>query len=54
MFVVEFQDKVHGEFIEFFNTFDEAVEYWQAYADTPTCVNGRLCDEEAGEIIWEF
>ena len=34
--------------------FDEAVEYWNLYADTPTCYAGRLKDLETNETIWEF
>jgi hypothetical protein len=39
---------------EEFNTFEAAAEYWQDYADTETCVAGKLEDLETGEIIWEF
>ena len=52
MFIVLFIDKVHGTNTEVFNTFEEAQEFWDAYADTETCVYGKM--EDANGIIWEF
>ena len=51
---VSFTDEVHGVITEDFSTFDEAAEYWQNYADTPTCISGYLIDLDNKEIIWEF
>lgn len=53
-FQVIFCDKVHDTQITQFESFDEAVEYWNTYADTPTCFAGELKDLETSEIIWEF
>lgn len=52
MFTVTFIDKSYGGSSETFNSFDEAQEYWDSYADTDTCVYGRLEDENG--VIWEF
>ena len=52
MFTVTFIDKNHGGSSEAFNSFDEAQEYWDNYADTDTCIYGRLEDENG--VIWEF
>lgn len=54
MYKVIFIDDNHGMIIETFETFDEAVEYWNEYADTPSCTKGVLYDTEASEIVWEF
>lgn len=54
MFRVIFDDEVHGISTEEFNTFDEAMEYWNSYADTPTCVHGELIDLNNNEMIWSF
>lgn len=53
-FSILFVDEVHGEIEEEFETFDAATEYWQEYADTPTCVAGWLTDLTTGEVIWHF
>ena len=53
-FQVIFCDEVHDTQIAQFESFDEAVEYWNMYADTPTCFAGELKDLENDEIIWEF
>ena len=37
-----------------FETFSEAQEYWDFYADAPTCVAGEMIDLDTKEIIWEF
>ena len=47
-------DEIQGVITEDFSTFDEAAEYWQDYADTPTCTSGYLMDLDNKEIIWEF
>ena len=54
MIIVEFFDDVHGSAREEFKTFSEAQEYWDAYANSETCVSGAMWDDETGEIIWEF
>ena len=54
MFDVTFIDEAHGIQEMGFETFDEAAEYWQNYADTPTCVYGALMDDSNGEVIWHF
>ena len=54
MYRVVFVDEVHGENREEFNSWDEAVEYWNSYADTETCIEGELIDLEDGEVIWSF
>lgn len=54
MYEVIFTDSEHGVNVESFNTFDEAAEYWNEYADTPTCVAGSLLDRSNGEVIWRF
>ena len=51
---VSFTDEIHGVTTEDFTTFDDAAEYWQDYADTPTCVSGCLIDLENDEVIWSF
>lgn len=53
-FQVIFCDSVHGTQITQFDTFDDAAEYWQTYADVDTCYAGWLEDLENNEIIWEF
>lgn len=52
MFTVTFIDKNHGGITETFNEYAEAQEYWDSYADTDSCVYGRLEDENG--VIWEF
>lgn len=54
MYQVIFDDEAHGEITETFATFDEAAEFWQDYADTPTCHAGQLWDMSNGEVIWRF
>ena len=54
MYNVRFVDTVHGETEENFETYDEAMEYWNNYADTETCVAGVLMDLDNCEIIWNF
>lgn len=51
---VIFCDEMHDTQVSQFDSFDEAVEYWNEYADTPTCFAGELKDLESGEIVWEF
>lgn len=53
-FQVIFSDSVHGSQVAQFDTFDDAAEYWQTYADVDTCLAGELKDLDNGEIIWEF
>lgn len=54
MYQVIFCDEVHDTQVAQFESFEEAVEYWNMYADTPTCFAGELKDLENDEIIWEF
>lgn len=54
MYTVYFKDNIHGDIEQDFDTFAEASEYWQEYADTPSCVQGELFDRDANEIIWCF
>lgn len=53
-FQVIFCDEVHDTQIAQFEDFKSAAEYWQMYADTPTCFAGELKDLDTGEIIWDF
>ena len=53
-FQVTFKDIYHGVFITHFDDFTEAQEYWNDYADAPTCESGVMTDLDNGEIIWEF
>lgn len=50
-FQVIFCDSIHSTQIAQFDTFDDAAEYWQAYADIDTCYAGWLEDLENNEII---
>lgn len=54
MYTVIFNDSVHGMEVQYFEDFDSAAEYWNEYADTPTCTAGSLTDLETGEVIWQF
>lgn len=54
MYVVIFNDEVHGMSAQYFKTFEEAAEYWQEFADTETCIGGKLYDCDESEMIWEF
>ena len=53
-FQVIFDDKDHHIQINHFDTFEEAQEYWDDYADVETCVAGEMIDLDNGETIWEF
>lgn len=54
MYKVTFYDRNEGEQISYFETFEAAAEYWNDYADTPSCFGGELVDLENNEIIWNF
>lgn len=54
MFTVIFNDSIHGMEAQYFEDFDSAVEYWNEYADTPTCIGGTLFDADTSEVIWQF
>lgn len=54
MYEVIFNDEMLGENSERFDTFDKAFDYWQTYADTKTCIGGRLIDLDNDEVVWEF
>ena len=51
---VIFDNKNHGVYINHFDTFEEAQNYWNLYADIPTCVAGEMIDLDTEETIWEF
>lgn len=51
---VIFEDKIHGININHFDTYAEAQEYWDFYADVETCYAGELLDLDEDEIIWSF
>lgn len=53
-FQVIFEDEVHGIHINHFDEFADAQEFWDFYADTPTCVAGEMLDLDNDEVIWEF
>ena len=53
-FKVTFNDKYYGLHVTHFETFSEAQEYWDFYADAPTCIAGEMIDLDTKEIIWEF
>lgn len=54
MYRVIFNDSVHGTQCQEFEEFEMAAEYWNEYADTPTCIGGTLFDANASEVIWQF
>lgn len=54
MYIVIFNDEAQGMNVEYFDSFEEAVEYWDTYADTPTCKAGLLFDAKESEVIWKF
>lgn len=54
MYIVIFNDSVHGMVTEFFDNFSSAIEFWNDYADTPSCINGTLYDAQRSEIIFQF
>lgn len=54
VYQIIFDDEVQGKITEDFETFEEAAEFWQDYADTPTCAAGQLWDKSNGELIWQF
>lgn len=53
-FQVIFEDSTYGIHINHFDSFDEAQEFWDFYADAPTCEAGEMIDLDDGEIIWDF
>lgn len=53
-FQVVFEDTAHGVHINHFDEFADAQEYWDFYADAPTCVAGEMIDLDNDEVIWEF
>ena len=54
MYQIIFCDSIHDTQIAQFDNFDDAAEYWQTYADIPTCFAGQLKDLNNEEVIWEF
>lgn len=53
-FQVIFEDTVHGIQINHFDEYADAQEYWDTYADLPTCYAGEMIDLDNEEVIWEF
>lgn len=53
-FQVIFEDTVHGVQINHFDEYADAQEYWDTYADLPTCYAGEMIDLDTEEVIWEF
>ena len=53
-FQVIFEDTVHGIQINHFDEYADAQEYWDTYADLPTCRAGEMIDLDDGEVIWKF
>lgn len=53
-FMVIFDDNNHDVHVNHFETFMEAQEYWDDYADVPTCIAGEMIDLDTEETIWEF
>lgn len=51
---ITFEDEVQGHIEETFETFPEAQDFWDEYADTDTCVSGKMVYLTTNEIIWEF
>lgn len=54
MYRVMFKDSIHGIQCQEFDEFEMAAEYWNEYADTPSCVSGTLVDLENAEVLWSF
>lgn len=54
MYEVNFFDSNLGEQIERFDSYEEAQEYWDQYAEAETCLAGKMIDLSNGEIIWDF
>ena len=54
MYNVRFYDSAMGNVEENFDSYEAAQEYWDSYADTETCLFGRMIDLDNGEIIWQF
>ncbi len=54
MYNVRFYDSTVGNVEEDFDSYEAAQEYWDDYADTETCLFGRMIDLDNGEIIWQF
>lgn len=53
-FLVVFDYQDHSMYLNHFETFTEAQEYWDNNADTPTCIAGEMIDMDTEETIWEF
>ena len=54
MYRVMFNDSIYGVQCQEFEEFEMAAEYWNEYADTPSCVSGTLVDLENAEVLWSF
>ena len=53
-FQVIFEDEYFGLHINHFDDFASAQEYWDFYADAPTCIAGEMIDLDDDEVIWDF
>lgn len=51
---VTFEDEVQGQIEEMFETYPEAQDFWDEYADTETCTSGKMTYLPTNEVIWEF
>ena len=51
MYTIEFYDCVWGDIEESFDNYEDALEYWEQYKDTPTCINGCFYECETGETV---
>lgn len=50
-YVIKFYDRVWGNSEETFNNYEDALEYWEQFKDTPTCVNGSFWECETGKAV---
>ena len=50
-YTIEFYDSVWGDIEETFDNYEDALEYWEQYKDTPTCINGCFYECETGETV---
>ena len=53
-FEITFEDSVHGTEIAYFDNFFDAMDYWNDYADTETCVAGTFKVLKDNGLILEF
>lgn len=48
-YTIEFYDSVWGDIEETFDNYEDALEYWEQYKDTQTCINGCFYECETGK-----